>query len=581
MKALRRLIVFMAPYRAWALVAPALMALEVAMDLAQPRLLQTIVDVGIANKDLALVLHTLAIMIGVAVLGAAGGIGCTVYAIRAALAFGADVRGALFRKVQRLSFADLDRLQTGRLVTRLTNDVDQVQEAAAMVLRILVRAPLLVVGSLIMAVVTSPRLSLLLVALAPLLVITFVIITGRAQRLFSVVQDRLDRVNITMLENLAGVRVVKAFVRSAHEMARFGRANDDFMRETVRASVLIATVMPIMMLLVNLGVVGVIWFGGLQVQAGNVHVGQILAFVNYLMQMLASMMMVGMLLIRFSRADASAERILEVLDAEPTVQDREDAGEAERLRGAVEFDHVTFSYDGDGGEAALRDVSFVAEPGQTVAVIGATGSGKSTLVQLIPRLYDVDAGRVLVDGRDVRELRQDDLRRSVAMVLQESVLFTGTISDNIRYARPDAGDAEVAEAARLAQAESFIETMPEGYDTVVGQRGVNLSGGQKQRLAIARALICRPAILIMDDCTSAVDATTEVGIVEALNSFAGACTRFVVTHRVGSVLGADRILVLDGGEMAASGTHEELLVSSPIYREIVVSQLDDREAANV
>ncbi len=571
----------MAPYRAWALVAPALMALEVAMDLAQPRLLQVIVDVGIANQDMALVLHTLAIMIGAAMVGAAGGIGCTIYATRAALAFGADVRGALFRKVQRLSFPDLDRLQTGRLVTRLTNDVDQVQEAAAMVLRILVRAPLLVAGSLIMAVITSPRLSLLLVALAPLLVITFVVITGRAQRLFSVVQDRLDRVNITMLENLAGVRVVKAFVRSAHEMARFREANDEFMRATVRASVLVATVMPIMMLLVNLGVVGVIWFGGLQVQAGNVHVGQILAFVNYLMQMLASMMMVGMLLIRFSRADASAQRILEVLGAEPTVQDREHADQVERLAGAVEFDHVTFSYDGDGGEPVLRDVCFVAEPGQTVAVIGATGSGKSTLVHLIPRLYDVSAGRVLVDGRDVRELRQDDLRRSIAIVLQESVLFTGTISDNIRYARPDASDDEVREAARLAQAEEFIATMPEGYDTVVGQRGVNLSGGQKQRLAIARALICRPAILIMDDCTSAVDATTEVGIVEALNSLAGACTRFVVTHRVGSVLGADRIVVLDAGEVAATGTHEELLAASPIYREIVASQLDDREVANV
>jgi len=580
-KSLRRLIRFMAPYRAWALVAPALMALEVAMDLAQPRLLQVIVDVGIANQDMALVLHTLAIMIGAAMVGAAGGIGCTIYATRAALAFGADVRGALFRKVQRLSFPDLDRLQTGRLVTRLTNDVDQVQEAAAMVLRILVRAPLLVAGSLIMAVITSPRLSLLLVALAPLLVITFVVITGRAQRLFSVVQDRLDRVNITMLENLAGVRVVKAFVRSAHEMARFREANDEFMRATVRASVLVATVMPIMMLLVNLGVVGVIWFGGLQVQAGNVHVGQILAFVNYLMQMLASMMMVGMLLIRFSRADASAQRILEVLGAEPTVQDREHADQVERLAGAVEFDHVTFSYDGDGGEPVLRDVCFVAEPGQTVAVIGATGSGKSTLVHLIPRLYDVSAGRVLVDGRDVRELRQDDLRRSIAIVLQESVLFTGTISDNIRYARPDASDDEVREAARLAQAEEFIATMPEGYDTVVGQRGVNLSGGQKQRLAIARALICRPAILIMDDCTSAVDATTEVGIVEALNSLAGACTRFVVTHRVGSVLGADRIVVLDAGEVAATGTHEELLAASPIYREIVASQLDDREVANV
>ncbi|MGD9496138.1 MAG: ABC transporter ATP-binding protein [Armatimonadota bacterium] len=581
MRSLRRLIVFMVPYRAWALVAPALMALEVAMDLAQPRLLQTIVDVGIANQDLALVLHTLAIMIGVGVVGAVGGVGCTVYAIRAAQAFGADVRAGLFRQVQRLSFADLARLETGRLVTRLTNDVDQMQEAAAMVLRILVRAPLLVVGSLIMAVVTSPRLSLLLVALAPLLAIIFVVVTGRAQRLFSVVQDRLDRVNIIMLENLAGVRVVKAFVRSAYEIGRFRRANDDYMRETVRASVLVATVMPIMMLLVNLGVVGVTWFGGVQVQAGNVQVGQILAFVNYLMQMLASMMMVGMLLIRFSRADASAERILQVLDTEPGVQDAPDARPLPSITGRVQFDHVSFSYDGDGGEPVLRDVSFTVEPGETVAIIGATGSGKSTLVHLIPRFYDVTGGRVLVDGHDVRDLRQDDLRRVTATVLQETVLFTGTIRDNIRYACPEASDEQVEAAARVAQAHEFINGFPEGYDTLVGQRGVNLSGGQKQRIAIARALICEPTILIMDDCTSAVDAATEVAIVAALSDWPGACTRFVITHRVGSVLGADRILVLDGGVIAADGTHAELMATSAIYREIVASQLGSEEVAHV
>jgi len=580
-KSLRRLIVFMAPYRVWALVAPALMALEVAMDLAQPRLLQTIVDVGIAGRNAPLVLHVLAVMVGVAVVGAVGGIGCTIYATRAAQAFGADVRGGLFRQVQRLSFGDLARFETGRLVTRLTNDVEQVQEAAAMLLRILVRAPLLVVGSLIMAVITSPRLSLLIFALSPLLIATFVIVTGRAQQLFAVVQDRLDRVNITMLENLAGVRVIKAFVRSAHEIGGFGRANDEYMRETVRAAVVVATVMPIMMLLVNLGTVGVLWFGGLLVQSGHVHVGQILAFVNYLMQMLASLMMVGMLLMRVARADASAERILEVLDAEPGVRDAADTAPLPTLAGRVQFDQVRFSYDGDGGEPVLRDVSFAVEPGETVAIIGATGAGKSTLVHLIPRLYDVTGGRVLVDGRDVRELRQDDLRRVTATVLQETVLFTGTIRDNIRYACPEATDAQVETAARLAQAHDFISGFPEGYDTLVGQRGVNLSGGQKQRLAIARALICEPAILIMDDCTSAVDATTEVGIVEALEGWSGACTRFVITHRVGSVLGADRILVLDGGAIAADGTHAELLETSPIYREIIASQLGTEEGAHV
>ncbi len=578
---MRRLIGFMAPYKVWALVAPTLMALEVAMDLAQPRLLQAIVDVGIANQDGPLVLRTLAVMMGVAIIGAAGGIGCTVYATRAALAFGADVRGGLFRHVQRLSFSDLARLETGRLVTRLTNDVDRVQEAASMLLRILVRAPLLVIGSLIMAVITSPRLSLLIFALSPLLIATFVIIAERAQRLFGVVQDRLDRINIRMLENLAGVRVIKAFVRSAHEVARFRRANEDYMRETVRASVLVATMMPIMMLLINLGTVGVLWWGGMLVQAGDVQVGQILAFINYLMQMLASLMMVGMLVMRVSRADASAERILEVLDTEPAVQDRPDAVELSQVQGRIEFEDVTFSYDGDGGEPVLHEISFEVEPGETVAIIGATGSGKSTLVHLIPRLYDVTGGRVLLDGHDVRTLRQDDLRRVTATVLQETVLFTGTIRDNIRYARPEASDEQVEAAAVVAQAHDFISALPGGYEAVVGQRGVNLSGGQKQRLAIARALICEPAVLIMDDCTSAVDATTEAAIVEALSCWPGAGTRLVITHRVGSILGADRILVLDRGTLAAAGTHAELVETSSIYREIVASQLGTEEAAHV
>ncbi len=581
MRSMRRLIRFMAPYRVWALVAPALMALEVAMDLAQPRLLQTIVDVGIANQDGALVLHTLVIMIGVALVGAVGGIGCTIYATRAALSFGADVRAELFRRVQQLSFSDLSRLETGGLVTRLTNDVDQVQQAAAMLLRILVRAPLLVMGSLIMAVITSPRLSLLIFGLSPLLIATFVIVAGRAQRLFGAVQERLDRVNVTMLENLAGVRVIKAFVRSAREIARFGRANDEYMDATVRASVTVATMMPIMMLLINVGTVGVLWWGGLLVQTGVVQVGQILAFINYLMQMMGSLMMVGMLVMRISRADASAERIIEVLQTEPSIEDPADPDELSGIEGRIEFQDVTFSYDGDGGAPVLRNISFVAEPGETVAVIGATGSGKSTLVHLIPRLYDVDEGRVLLDGRDVRTVRQDDLRSATATVLQETVLFTGTIRDNIRYARPDASDERVKAVARIAQAHDFITQFPDGYDTMVGQRGVNLSGGQKQRLAIARALITEPSVLIMDDCTSAVDATTEAAIVEALGDWPGARTRFVITHRVGSILGSDRILVLERGALAAEGSHEELMESSPIYREIVASQLGTEETTHV
>ncbi|MEN6305851.1 MAG: ABC transporter ATP-binding protein [Armatimonadia bacterium] len=557
------------------------MALEVAMDLAQPRLLQTIVDTGLAKGDLPLVMHVGWLMVGAGIVGLIGGVACGIFATIAGLGFGADVRGAVFRKIQSLSFGNLERLETGRLITRLTNDVDQVQQAAEMFMRILVRSPLLVIGSLIMAVLTDPKLSLLLVAISPLLVLTLVVVSRRGHVLFLAVQERLDRVNTVMQENLAGVRVIKAFVREAHESRRFGARNDDFMDATVRASTLVATVMPVMMLLINLGVVGVIWFGGWEVQAGRAHVGQLLAFINYLLQMLSSLMMVGMLVMRVAQADASAERVLEVLHSEPEVQNLPQATPHELTRGRVEFEDVHFSYDAAGAEPVLRGVSFVAEPGQTVALVGATGSGKSTLVQLVPRFFDVSGGHVLVDGLDVRDLRQEDLRRDVVMVLQESILFSGSVRDNIRYGRPEASEEEVEQAARIAQAHDFITALPEGYDTALGQRGVNFSGGQKQRLAIARGLLCQPAVLLLDDCASALDAATEACLMRALDEMVPACTRLIVAQRIGSVLNADKILVLEDGIISAEGTHHELLEASPTYRDIVHSQLDEGADAHV
>ncbi|HHX39311.1 MAG TPA: ABC transporter ATP-binding protein [Armatimonadetes bacterium] len=576
MRSLRALARYLAPYRWAALAAPLLMALEVAMDLLQPRLLQTIVDVGIANHDLSLVGRTGAIMITAALIGAVGGIGCTIFATIAALHFGADIRGDLFRKVQALSGQDLDRLETGRLVTRLTNDVDQVQEAAAMLMRILVRAPLLVIGSFFMAVLTAPTLSLLIVAICPLAIAAFLAVTRKGHDLFLAVQDRLDRVNVTLQENLAGARVIKAFVRSERETARFETANRSLMETAVRASSLVAGMGPLMMLLVNLGVVAALWWGGLLVHAGEMQVGQILAFTNYLAQMLGSLMMVGMLLMQLTRADASADRILEVLETEPTVRDAPDTpAKAAVTRGRVEFDNVEFSYAGAESQPVLRGVSFAIEPGECVVILGATGSGKSTLVNLITRLYDVTAGRILVDGVDVRERRQEELRAGIGVVPQETVLFSGSVRDNIRFARPDVTDAEVQEAARLAQAHAFVEALPGGYDAVLGQRATSLSGGQKQRLAIARALACRPALLILDDCTSAVDATTEAEILRGLQAWDHRCTRLIVAQRASAVFLADRILILDEGKVAALGTHEELLHSSPIYREILRSQLGE------
>jgi len=575
MGSLRRLAGFLRPYWKHAIIGPLLMVLEVAMDLMQPRLVQRIVDVGIAQMDMRVVVNTGLLMIALALVGAFGGIGCTVFSIAAAQGVGADLRSTLFRKVQSLSFGNLDRLETGQLVTRLTNDVVQVQEFVGILLRIMVRGPFMLVGSLIMAILTSPQLALLLLALMPPLLGVILLVTRRAYPMFSEVQRRLDCLNTVMQENLAGVRVVKAFVRSGYEQRRFGSVNDALMDRTVRANWLVVLMRPFMFLILNLGVIGAIWIGGVQVSWGSMHVGQIIAFTNYLRRTLFSMMMVSMLLMRVSRAVASAERILEILDSEPEVQDAPDAVSELPPRARITFDEVTFSYDRRAHTPVLRDIQFTARPGQMVAILGATGSGKSTLIHLIPRFYDPIAGRVCVDGLDVRRVAQKALRRHIAIALQEPILFSGTIRDNIRYGRPDATEEEVIAAAKAAQIHDFIASLPEGYDTLVGQRGVNLSGGQKQRIAIARALLVNPDVLVLDDSTSSVDVETEAQIHDALARRMAGTTVFIVAQRISSVLNADKILLLDNGRVVAEGTHSELMASSPIYREIYASQLGD------
>lgn len=575
MRATRRLNNFLKPYRHWAILAPLLMMIEVAMDLMQPRLVQHIVDEGIVRGDSALIINTGLWMIGLAVIGLAGGIGCAIFAVLTSQGFGTDLRRALFAQVQALSFGNLDRLETGSLITRLTGDVTQVQEVVMIVLRTMVRSPLLLVGSLIMAVLTSPRLALLFLVLIPLVAVALSKIINRAYPRFSQVQQRLDALNTVMQENLAGVRVVKAFVRSAHEIARFRRTNDSLMAQNVSALQAVAITMPLMMLTLNTGIVVALWIGGVQVRAGGMQVGQVIAFINYLMQTLMSLMMVSMLVTRVSRAEASAERILEALGSEPEVQPKPDGVDPGAVQGRIAFEAVSFSYNGAGDEPVLKQLSFVVEPGQTVALLGATGSGKSSLVHLIPRFYDVTAGRVTLDGVDVRDFDETRLRRHVGIALQESILFTGTIRDNIRYGRPEATEAEVIEAAQMAQAHNFISRFPNGYDSLVGQRGVNLSGGQKQRLAIARALLAQPEVLILDDSTSAVDVETEARIQEALVRLRQNQTCVVVAQRISTVLNADKILVLDEGRIVAEGTHAELLASSPIYREIYESQMEN------
>jgi ATP-binding cassette subfamily B multidrug efflux pump len=573
MNAALKLTQFLKPYRKWALIAPFLMMIEVAMDLLQPRMVERIVDEGIARLDLNLVLHTGLLMFGLAVIGAMGGMSNGIFTEFAVQPFGADMREALFRKVQSLSFGNLDELETGQLITRLTNDVTQVMEALWMLLRILVRAPLLLIGSLIMSIVTSPSLAFIPLVLMPIELVAVIWIVNKATPLYSLVQQKLDALNEVMQENLAGVRVVKAFVRADHEKRRFGHANLNLTEKSVQAARLVAFMPAFMTLTMNLGIIAVLWFGGIKVTTGDMQLGQIIAFINYLTMTLFSLVMVSQMIIQLARAEASAERIQEVFESQPQVQNRAGALAEFQPKGRVVFENVSFSYEGQDADPVLKGVSFTAEPGQTVALLGTTGAGKSSLVHLIPRFYDVTSGNVTIDGCDIRDIDQVALRRNIGVALQEAVLFSGTIRDNIRYGRPEASDEDVIAAAKAAQAHDFIQSMPEGYDTQLGQRGVNLSGGQKQRIAIARALLLKPAILILDDSTSAVDVETETKIQTALEDIMKDSTSFVIAQRISTVLNADKILVLDDGQIAAEGTHRELLAASPIYREIYDSQL--------
>lgn len=565
---------YLKPYWKAALLAPFLMLVEVFMDLLQPKLIASIINDGVLKYDLLHIRNVGALMVGAAIIGLLGGIGCIVFSSKAAYGFGADLRSDLFDKVQSFSFRNLDKFKAGSLVTRLTNDVVQVQNVVMAMLRILIRAPFLAIGSFIMALTISPKLALILVVIIPLLSAALLIVIRKAFPLFIEVQQKIDSLNTVLQESLSGIRVIKAFVRADYEERRFGKENDELMYITVKASRLIALIIPIMMLLMNVTVVAIIWFGGLQVWEGAIEIGDIVALINYITQILFSLMMVGMMLMFVSRAKASAERINEVLETEPEINNIDNAKKDAVKSGKVVFDNVSFSYDNSENSLVLKDINFTAEPGQIVAILGATGSGKSSLINLIPRLYDTTKGRVLVDGTDVREIGLHTLRSNIGIVLQETILFSGTVKHNVSFGRsPQATQTEIEGACIAAQAHDFIMEMPNGYETELGQRGVNLSGGQKQRLAIARALLIKPRILILDDSTSALDFATESKLQEALKEVMRESTVFVIAQRISSVTEADKILVLDEGRIAAEGTHKELIKSSPIYQEIYRSQL--------
>jgi ATP-binding cassette subfamily B multidrug efflux pump len=574
-----RLLRFVRPYWKRSLLALVLLMAVVLMDLAIPRLVQRIIDQGIAGRDVQVVLHTSILMIGISVLSTLFAIGNNNTSVQVGESVARDLREALFLKIQSFSFGNLDRLQTGQLMVRLTSDAGAIQRLVQVSLRIGTRAPLLMIGSLILMVDTDKRLAL---TLLPLLLVISALIAFFVMKmgpLFLLMQRRLDKLNTVLQENIAGVRVVKAFVRADSEAARFQEANDDYTGYSIRVMQFISTMSPALSVFVNVGIVVVIWAGGLQAIRGDISTGQLVAFVNYLQTTLGPLVIMVLLANTWAAGMASAERVNEVLDAVPEVQDAPGAlSLPPAVQPRVAFENVGFHYNGLGNEAVLEHVTLVAEPGETVAILGATGAGKSTLVNLIPRFYDVSEGRLSIDGIDVRQITQDSLLAQIGIVPQETVLFSGTVRDNIRYGRPDAGDDEVIAAARAAQAHDFIENLPDGYDTHVEQRGVNLSGGQKQRIAIARALLTRPAILILDDSTSSVDVETELKIQQALAERMRDRTCFVVAQRISTVLKADKIVVIEKGRIAAAGTHRELLRSSPIYQEIYASQLGNGQA---
>ncbi|MBT2290884.1 ABC transporter ATP-binding protein [Paenibacillus albidus] len=568
-----KLIRFIQPYWFAAILGPLFMLLEVCMDLLQPKLMASIVNKGVTAGNLRHIVDTGALMLAVAVVGLIGGVGCTVYSTLASQRFGADLRQELFQKVQSLSIRSLDRFDSGSVVTRLTGDVVQLQNLVLVVLRMFARQLFQFAGSLVMAFIISPRLSLLLLAMIPLLVLFLYVTTRMTVPLYGRVQEKLDQLNTMMQENLAGIRVVKAFVRSRHEEQRYGDSNSNFLKASLKAAKLVAINSPVMSLILNFSVVGALWYGGVLSREGELPVGDLAAFLTYITQLLFATLGMGNQLMTLSRAKASADRINDVLvvpadHVGEAVSGKTPAAAIEKL----EFRHVSFSYDGNPEHAVLREINFTALRGQTVGIIGVNGSGKSTLVSLIPRFYDVTQGQILLDSCNINDLQPEVLHQKVGMVLQQSLLFSGTILDNIRYGKPEAGLEEVEAAAKLAQAHDFITGLPDGYQTLLGQRGVNLSGGQKQRISIARTLMLKPQCIILDDCTSAVDLNTDLRIRQSLQNVMKDSICLIIGQRIASIQHADVILVLEEGRITARGSHQELLHSSPLYREIAISQ---------
>jgi ATP-binding cassette subfamily B multidrug efflux pump len=574
-----KLLRFLKPYTIPVCAVVILVFLQSMADLYLPTLMSDVVNNGITNGDLGYIMRIGGRMLLVALGGSACAITAAYLASHASMGFGEIVRRKLFTHVLGFSLHEFDTLGTPSLVTRNTNDVTQVQMVLLIMMRMIISAPIMAIGGIIMAVSKDKGLAWVIVVVIPILVATITIVAARGFPLFRAIQKKIDRVNLVLRERLTGIRVIRAFNRIDDEKQRFQEANLDLTRTLVQVNRLMAVVMPIMMLVMNLTTVSIIWFGSIRIDRGTTNVGDMMAFLQYAMQILFALLMASLLLIMVPRAQASAERINQVLATKPGMEDPERPRQPDPdTRGSIEFRDVTFSYPG-AERPALHDISFSASPGEVTAIIGSTGSGKSTLVHLIPRFYDVDSGCILVDGVDIRELSQETLRAKIGLVPQRAVLFAGTIAENIRFGKEDATDEEVQRAAEIAQAGGFIGEMTDGFESVISQGGTNVSGGQKQRLSIARAVVRRPEIYLFDDCFSALDFKTDAQLRAALKREILDSTVLIVGQRVATIMDADRIIVLEEGRIAGMGTHRELYKSCQVYREIVASQLSEEEIA--
>lgn len=575
---MKKILKYLKPYWLIAILCPLAMILEVSMDLLQPQLMSDIVDNGILgtgapDENLRYVLQTGILMLIFSLTGCLGGILSAAFGTMAAQKFGNDMRKDTFNKVMHLSFQQTDKFTTGSLVTRLTNDITAIQQFVTMALRMFVRTGMQFIGGIAVILTLNVNFGLVLTVSLPIQLIMVAVIMKKASPMFETVQKKLDKVNSVVQENVTGARVVKAFTREEYEIDRFDKANTDLMDTNLKVQRLLAILNPILMIVMNASVLAIIFIGGLQVEAKAMAVGDVMAAVTYITQILMSVMMVGMMFQQVSRAMASAKRVSEVLDTVPAISDGD--GGADVNGGKVEFKDVAFSYPGFSGKPVLHNINLTVQPGQMVAVLGSTGCGKTSLVNLIPRFYDCTDGEVLIDGVNVKDYALDDLRKNIGMVLQKSELFSGTVTENIRWGDDNASLDEVKHAAMIAQADEFISDFNEGYDTMISEKGASLSGGQKQRMSIARAILKKPRILIFDDSTSALDLSTEAKLHAALRENLKGVTVIMIAQRIASVMKADKIAVIDKGTIAAFGTHSELMQNSSIYRDIYYSQMKE------